>query len=87
MIWLITICVCLLLFAAVAVLVIRNLIVAIFAYSFVLLLLSLLFALLQAPNLALAEIILGAGFSTLLLVLVTVKIHLLEEQASNATHR
>jgi len=68
-VWIALLCVVIMLVAAIAVLVLPNLLGAVVASSVVSLALSVLFAILQAPDVALTEAAVGAGLSSVLLVL------------------
>jgi len=67
--WIALLIVLVLLGAALAVLLLRNAIAAVVAASVVSLALSLLFALLRAPDVAMTEAAVGAGLSSLILAL------------------
>jgi energy-converting hydrogenase B subunit D len=69
MAWIALLLVILMLAAAVAVLVLRNLLGAVAAASVVSLAVSVLFVLLRAPDVALTEAAVGAGLSSLVLAL------------------
>jgi uncharacterized MnhB-related membrane protein len=68
-VWIALLSVIIMLVAAAAVLVLPNLLGAVVASSVVSLALSVLFAILQAPDVALTEAAVGAGLSSVLLVL------------------
>ena len=68
--WLVLIIVIVMLASAVAVLVLRNFLAALAAFSVVSLGLSVLFVILRAPDVAMTEAAIGAGLSTLLFALV-----------------
>jgi len=68
-VWIALLSVVIMLVAAAAVLVLPNLLGAVVASSVVSLALSVLFAILQAPDVALTEAAVGAGLSSVLLVL------------------
>ncbi len=70
MIWMVLVVVVLMLGSAVAVLRLRDLLAAVAASSVVSLLLSVLFVFLRAPDVALAEAVVGAGLSGVLFALV-----------------
>ena len=69
MIWIVSIVVFIMLAAAVAVLVLPNMLAAIAASSVVSLALAVLFALMKAPDVAMTEAAIGAGLSSLLLAM------------------
>ncbi|RDH86812.1 MAG: NADH-quinone oxidoreductase subunit B [endosymbiont of Escarpia spicata] len=69
MIWVAALLVAMMLVAAVTVLLVRNHIAAVAAASLVSLLLSVLFALLGAPDVAMTEAAVGAGLSSVILAL------------------
>ncbi|MBL3589524.1 MAG: DUF4040 domain-containing protein [gamma proteobacterium endosymbiont of Lamellibrachia anaximandri] len=69
MIWVVALIVIMMLVAAVTVLLVRNHIAAVAAASLVSLLLSVLFALLRAPDVAMTEAAVGAGLSSVILAL------------------
>jgi energy-converting hydrogenase B subunit D len=68
-VWIALLSVVIMLVAAMAVLLLPNLLGAVVASSVVSLALSVLFAILQAPDVALTEAAVGAGLSSVLLVL------------------
>ena len=68
--WLVLIIVIVMLASAVAVLLLRNFLAALAAFSVVSLGLSVLFVILRAPDVAMTEAAIGAGLSTLLFALV-----------------
>jgi len=70
MIWIVLVLVVLMLGSALAVLYLRDLLSAVAASAVVSLLLSLLFVFLRAPDVALAEAVVGAGLSGVLFALV-----------------
>lgn len=67
--WLTLITIIIMLSAGIAVLLLRNYMAAVIAASVVSLTLSILFVLLRAPDVALAEAAVGSGLSSVLLVL------------------
>jgi len=67
--WLTFLTVIVMLSAGVAVLVLRNYMAAVIAMSVVSLALSILFVMLRAPDVALAEAAVGSGLSSVLLIL------------------
>ncbi|QYZ66466.1 MAG: NADH-quinone oxidoreductase subunit B [Gammaproteobacteria bacterium (ex Lamellibrachia satsuma)] len=69
MIWVAALIVIMMLVAAVTVLLVRNHIAAVAAASLVSLLLSVLFVLLRAPDVAMTEAAVGAGLSSVILAL------------------
>ena len=69
MIWLAVVIVALTLGAAIAVLLLQNLLAAVAAASVVSLGVALMFALLHAPDVAMTEAVVGAGLSGLILAL------------------
>lgn len=69
MIWIITFIVIVMLASALAVLFVDNLLTAVIATSLVSLLLSVLFVLLRAPDVAMTEAVVGSGLSTVILAL------------------
>ncbi len=70
MIWVALIAVVVMLVAALAVLMLPDLVSAVAALAVVSLALSLLFALLHAPDVALTEAVVGAGLGSLLFALI-----------------
>lgn len=66
---LILLIVCLMLASAVLALIVRNMIAAVAAASVVSLALSVIFVLLRAPDVAMTEVAVGSGLSSLLLAL------------------
>ncbi len=85
--WLTLITVIIMLSAGVAVLVLRNYMAAVIAASVVSLALSILFVLLRAPDVALAEAAVGSGLSSVLLVLTLRRVGLwqIETDASSTS--
>ena len=79
MTWVALISVVVMLVAALAVLMLRSLMAAVAASSVVSLALSVLFALLRAPDVALAEAAVGAGLSGVLLALTLRRVGLWKE--------
>lgn len=69
MIWIIGFIVIVMLTSAIAVLLVNNLLAAVIATSLVSLLLSVLFVLLRAPDVAMTEAVVGSGLSTVILAL------------------
>ncbi len=69
MIWLVSVIVFIMLLAAIAVLLLPNMLAAVVAASVVSLSLALLFALMKAPDVAMTEAAIGAGLSSLLLAM------------------
>ncbi len=69
MIWIVSIAVLVMLAAAVAVMVLPNMVAAVAASSVVSLALAVLFALMKAPDVAMTEAAIGAGLSGLLLAM------------------
>jgi len=69
MIWLVSVIVFIMLLAAIAVLLLPNMLAAVVAASVVSLTLALLFALMKAPDVAMTEAAIGAGLSSLLLAM------------------
>lgn len=69
MIWIVSLLVIVMLVAAVAVLVLPNMLAAVVASSVVSLALAVLFALMKAPDVAMTEAAIGAGLSSLLLAM------------------
>ena len=69
MIWIVSIVVFIMLAAALAVLLLPNMLSAVAASSVVSLALAVLFALMKAPDVAMTEAAIGAGLSSLLLAL------------------
>lgn len=69
MIWIIAFIVIVMLASGVAVLLVNNLLAAVIATSLVSLLLSVLFVLLKAPDVAMTEAVVGSGLSTVILAL------------------
>ncbi len=69
MIWIVSIVVFIMLAAALAVLLLPNMLSAVAASSVVSLALAVLFALMKAPDVAMTEAAIGAGLSSLLLAM------------------
>jgi uncharacterized MnhB-related membrane protein len=69
MIWLAVLCVVVMVGAAVAVALLRNLMAAVVASSVVSLTLAIVFVILRAPDVAMTEAVVGAGLSGVLLAL------------------
>jgi uncharacterized MnhB-related membrane protein len=69
MIWLVAIVIFIMLSAAIAVLVLPNMIAAVVASSVVSLALTVIFAILKAPDVAMTEAAIGAGLSSLILAI------------------
>lgn len=69
MIWVIAMIVVVMLLSALAVILLENTLSAVVATSLVSLLLSVLFVLLQAPDVAMTEAVVGSGLSTVILAL------------------
>ena len=69
MIWIVALVVFIMLSAAIAVLVLDNMIAAVVAASVISLALTLIFALLKAPDVAMTEAAIGAGLSSLILAI------------------
>ena len=69
MIWIVAIVVFVMLAAAIAVLVLPNMIASVVASSVVSLALTVIFALLRAPDVAMTEAAIGAGLSSLILAI------------------
>ena len=69
MIWIVGLVVFIMLAAAIAVLVLDNMIAAVVAASVVSLALTVIFALLRAPDVAMTEAAIGAGLSSLILAI------------------
>lgn len=69
MIWIVALVVFIMLAAAIAVLVLDNMIAAVVAASVVSLALTVIFALLKAPDVAMTEATIGAGLSSLILAI------------------
>lgn len=69
MIWIVGIVVFIMLAAAIAVLLLDNMIAAVVAASVVSLALTIIFALLRAPDVAMTEAAIGAGLSSLILAI------------------
>jgi len=79
MIWIAFVCVLVMLIAAIAVVVLRNLMAAVIAASVIEFTLALVFVILRAPDVAMTEAVVGAGFSGVLLALTLKKLNLLGE--------
>ncbi len=80
MIWIAGLLVLLMLGSAVAVLLVRSHVAALAAASVVSLALSILFVILQAPDVAMTEAVVGSGLSTVILALALRRInHLTRE--------
>jgi uncharacterized MnhB-related membrane protein len=79
MIWIALLCVVVMTTAAVAVVVLRNLMAAVIATSVINFTLALVFVILRAPDVAMTEAVIGAGFSGVLLALTLKKLNLLGE--------
>lgn len=73
MIWLALVCVLVMVGAAVAVALLRNLMAAVVASSVVSLTLAIVFVILRAPDVAMTEAVVGAGLSGVLLALAVRK--------------
>ncbi|HHL32333.1 MAG TPA: DUF4040 domain-containing protein [Oceanospirillales bacterium] len=69
MIWLVALVVFIMLAAAIAVLILPNMIAAVVASSVVSLALTVIFAILKAPDVAMTEAAIGAGLSSLILAI------------------
>ena len=69
MIWIVSLVVFIMLAAAIAVLVLDNMIAAVVAASVVSLALTVIFAILKAPDVAMTEAAIGAGLSSLILAI------------------
>lgn len=69
MIWIVALVVFIMLAAAIAVLLLDNMIAAVVAASVVSLALTVIFALLKAPDVAMTEAAIGAGLSSLILAI------------------
>ncbi len=69
MIWIVSFIVLIMLAAALAVLILPNMLAAVAASSVVSLALAVLFALMKAPDVAMTEAAIGAGLSSLLLAM------------------
>ena len=69
MIWIVALVVFIMLAAAIAVLVLDNMIAAVVSASVVSLALTVIFALLKAPDVAMTEAAIGAGLSSLILAI------------------
>lgn len=69
MIWLAALCVLVMIVAALAVVRLRSLMAAVVASSVVSLTLSVIFVVLRAPDVAMAEAVVGAGLSGVLLAM------------------
>ena len=69
MIWIVALVVFIMLAAAIAVLILDNMIAAVVAASVVSLALTVIFALLKAPDVAMTEAAIGAGLSSLILAI------------------
>lgn len=78
MIWLATALVALTLGAALAVLLLENLLAAVAAASVVSLGVALMFVMLQAPDVAMTEAAIGAGLSSLILALALRRLGLID---------
>ena len=76
MIWVTLIAVIVMIVAALAVVVLRNLMAAVVATSVVSLTLSILFVVLRAPDVAMTEAVVGAGLSGVLLAMTLRKLKL-----------
>jgi len=74
MIWLGLLCVIVMIAAAIAVALLRNLMAAVVASSVVSLTLSILFVVLRAPDVAMTEAVVGAGLSGVLLAMTLRKL-------------
>lgn len=84
MTWAAALCVVVMLVAAIAVLTLRSLLAAVAASSVVSLALSVLFVILRAPDVALAEAAVGAGLSGVLLALTLRRLGLWKEDKDHA---
>jgi uncharacterized MnhB-related membrane protein len=74
--WIALVCIIVMLAAAVAVLLSPNLLSAVIAFAIVSLALSIMFVVLQAPDVALAEAVIGVGLSSILFALTLHRIGL-----------
>lgn len=79
MIWIALISVVVMIISAIAVVVLRNLMAAVIAASVIEFTLALVFVILRAPDVAMTEAVIGAGFSGVLLALTLKKLNLLGE--------
>ena len=82
MMWIAALLVFIMLSAAVAVLFVQSHVSAIAAASVVSLALSILFIILQAPDVAMTEAVVGSGLSTVILALALRRINQLRKQAN-----
>ncbi|MCB1922151.1 MAG: DUF4040 domain-containing protein [Gammaproteobacteria bacterium] len=83
MIWLVLIVVTLTLGAAIAVLLFSNLLAAVAAASVVSLGVAVMFVILQAPDVAMTEAVVGAGLSALILALALQRLGLAQIETGN----
>lgn len=79
MIWIALICVLAMLVAAIAVVMLRSLMAAVIAASVIEFTLAFIFVILHAPDVAMTEAVVGAGFSGVLLALTLKKLNILGE--------
>lgn len=84
MIWIAGLLVLLMLGSAVAVLLVRSHVAALAAASVVSLALSILFVILQAPDVAMTEAVVGSGLSTVILALALRRINHLTRENGDA---
>ena len=83
MIWLATLLVFIMLSSALAVLIVKSHVAAIAAASAVSLALSILFIILQAPDVAMTEAVVGSGLSTVILALTLRRVDRLRKEADS----
>lgn len=79
MIWLATVLICLMLVAAIAASIFRDLLSAVIASCLVSLIAAILFYLLQAPDVAMAEAAIGAALVTAIFVIAIIRTRRYEE--------
>ncbi len=79
MIWLVTVLICLMLVAAITAAIFKDLLSAVIASCLVSLIAAILFYLLQAPDVAMAEAAIGAALVTAIFVIAIIRTRRYEE--------
>ena len=79
MIWLVIVLICLMLIAAIAAAIFRDLLSAVIASCLVSLIAAILFYLLQAPDVAMAEAAIGAALVTAIFIIAIIRTRRYEE--------
>ena len=85
MIWIVALMVFIMLTAAVAVLLVDSLISAVAAASAISLALSVIFVLLNAPDVAMTEAVVGSGLSSVILALALFRLQQTDRHNNNST--